>query len=136
MRYRVAKTKLVEWARNRPPGYADELAPAIVDGDADSVVYDTQHPAYQAALRKYLPARMRARTARRPQPPTLISGSRTTFDPVAAAEAQRRFAICKACEHSRDDGFACALHTGCCFGRWRAMPDSKCPKGKWEIDHG
>ncbi len=44
---------------------------------------------------------------------------------------KRRFEICKACELSQDDGFACKLYEGCCFGRWRSEPDNKCPAGKW-----
>jgi len=47
------------------------------------------------------------------------------------AEIKRRFAICKACEHSRDNGFACALHTGCCFGRFRSDLASLCPADRW-----
>ena len=47
------------------------------------------------------------------------------------AEIKRRFAICKTCEHARDDGFACALHTGCCFGRFRSDLASACPAGRW-----
>lgn len=52
-------------------------------------------------------------------------------DPVAIAEAQRRFAICKACEHSSDDGFACDLYHDCCFGRFRSGLDNHCPQQKW-----
>ena len=52
-------------------------------------------------------------------------------DPAIEAEAKRRFAICKDCQHSCDDGFACELHTGCCFGRWRSNPENHCPAGQW-----
>ena len=52
-------------------------------------------------------------------------------DPATAAEVQRRFDICKACEHSRDNAFACALHPGCCFGKFRGKAASRCPEGKW-----
>lgn len=58
-------------------------------------------------------------------------------EPSAKDRAARRFAICKTCEHSRDDAFACALYHACCFGRWRARPESQCPDNprKWEAGH-
>ena len=34
---------------------------------------------------------------------------------------KRRFAICKACEHSREGSFKCELRKGCCFGRFRPL---------------
>jgi hypothetical protein len=52
-------------------------------------------------------------------------------DPAAVAEAQRRFAICKTCEHSRDDGFACDLYHDCCFGRFRSAVLNHCSSKKW-----
>ena len=55
--------------------------------------------------------------------------SRRTTDPTA--ESKRRFDICKTCEHSRDDAFACALHHGCCFGKFRSKATSRCTDGKW-----
>ncbi len=57
--------------------------------------------------------------------------SPSSTDPAIDVEAKRRFAICKNCKHSRDDGFACDLHTGCCFGRWRSNPENNCPEGMW-----
>ena len=56
--------------------------------------------------------------------------------PALGREAQtelstRRYAICITCEQSADNGHACALYTGCCFGRWRTNPANKCPLGKW-----
>jgi hypothetical protein len=50
---------------------------------------------------------------------------------VSAKEAKRRFTICRACEHSRDDAFACNLHHGCCFGKFRSVEENHCPDGKW-----
>ena len=44
---------------------------------------------------------------------------------------QKRFEICKLCTQSKDDGFGCVHHVGCCFGRWRSQPENKCPEGKW-----
>ena len=38
---------------------------------------------------------------------------------AAVAEDQRRFAICKACDHARDDGFVCDLYHSCCLGKFR-----------------
>lgn len=43
-----------------------------------------------------------------------------------------RFAICRTCSNSLEAGFKCALHKGCCFGRWRSRPQSECPAGKWK----
>ena len=66
-----------------------------------------------------------------------VAGSQATAprrqqpDPAAVAEIQRRFEICKACEHLRDDGFACALHSACCFGRFRSDLANRCPAGRW-----
>lgn len=54
-----------------------------------------------------------------------------TADPAATAESKRRFAICKACEHSRDNGFRCILYKGCCFGKFRSVVANQCPDGKW-----
>ena len=52
-------------------------------------------------------------------------------DPAAVAEARRRFAICRTCEHARDDGFACDLYAGCCLGKFRTIATSHCPSSKW-----
>jgi len=52
-------------------------------------------------------------------------------DPAIIAEVQRRFAICKVCNHASDDGFACKLYTGCCFGRFRAVSSNHCPDKRW-----
>lgn len=45
--------------------------------------------------------------------------------------AKERFNICKQCDDSSDGGFKCKHHKTCCFGKWRAKPESKCPIGKW-----
>ena len=68
-----------------------------------------------------------------PEPPAPDAEAQTAAEAVVArlAEIKRRFAVCKACEHSRDDGFACALHTGCCFGRFRSDLANACPAGRW-----
>lgn len=68
-----------------------------------------------------LPPPVPAKPRPRPAPP----------DPAVAAEARRRYSICRTCEHARDSAHACALRRGCCFGRWRARPDSHCPAGRW-----
>lgn len=52
-------------------------------------------------------------------------------DPAAVAEAQRRFTICKTCDHSSDGGFACDLYHDCCFGRFRSAVANHCPSKKW-----
>jgi hypothetical protein len=75
-----------------------------------------------------------AREGVAPQPtPEPDAEAQAAAEAVVArlAEIKRRFAICKACEHSRDDGFACALHTGCCFGRFRSDLANRCPTGRW-----
>jgi len=46
-------------------------------------------------------------------------------------QAKQRFEICKQCEHSHNAGFGCELYKCCCFGKYRAKPESKCPKDKW-----
>lgn len=55
--------------------------------------------------------------------------------PIAAEDAtelsKARFEICKACDQSSEQGFKCALHKTCCFGRWRTKHESKCYQGKW-----
>jgi hypothetical protein len=59
---------------------------------------------------------------------TIASSDRLPAAKVPAnPEAQRRFEICKTCEHSENDGFKCRLRAGCCFGRWRSDPASACP---------
>lgn len=45
--------------------------------------------------------------------------------------SKQRFEICKQCSQSKDEGFGCAHHVGCCFAAWRGQPASKCPEGKW-----
>lgn len=42
-----------------------------------------------------------------------------------------RFEICKECPQAREEGFGCVHHVGCCFGRWRSQPESRCYLGKW-----
>jgi len=68
-----------------------------------------------------------------PEPPAPDAEAQTAAEAVVArlAEIKRRFAICKACEHARDDGFACVLHAGCCFGRFRSDLANACPAGRW-----
>jgi len=73
-----------------------------------------------------------ALTPRNVHPSNLIHRtSPKPSDPADIEEAKRRFAICIACEHARDDGFACDIYTGCCLGRFRAVAGSHCPAGKW-----
>ena len=45
--------------------------------------------------------------------------------------SKTRFAICKTCNKSGEQGHVCALHKSCCFGQWRSKPESKCYEGKW-----
>ena len=45
--------------------------------------------------------------------------------------AKQRFEVCKLCPQSKDAGFGCVHHIGCCFGQWRSQPGNKCPEGKW-----
>ena len=45
--------------------------------------------------------------------------------------ARQRFEVCKTCASSKDAGFGCVHHIGCCFGQWRSHPENKCPEGKW-----
>ena len=45
--------------------------------------------------------------------------------------SKQRYEICKQCEHSTQEGFGCEFYKRCCFGRWRANKESKCPEGHW-----
>lgn len=78
-----------------------------IDGEQQSIPFTSKPPSHTPRLSASLP------------------------DLAIEAEAKRRFTICMTCEHSRDDGFACEFHTGCCFGRWRSNPESHCPDGQW-----
>ena len=64
----------------------------------------------------------------RPQPDRGLAGQVDR----AGALGKARFEVCKGCAEAKQDGFGCRLHKGCCFGRWRARPESRCPLGKWE----
>ena len=68
------------------------------------------------------------------------TGRRVSASPSVVAAAPHpsdiervkiRFAICKTCEQAEREGFSCRSHEGCCFGRFRAKPESKCPRGQW-----
>lgn len=54
----------------------------------------------------------------------------------AAEISKKRYKICKQCLQGYDAGFQCQLHTGCCFGRWRANPKNACyaTPPKWEAE--
>lgn len=54
-----------------------------------------------------------------------------TIPSVSMSSAQMRYAACRACAESLDDGFSCRLVTGCCFGRKRADLSVRCPLSKW-----
>lgn len=47
--------------------------------------------------------------------------------------SKARFAICKTCEHTLQDGYGCTHWRGCCFGRHRFNPEAKCPKNLWPM---
>lgn len=50
---------------------------------------------------------------------------------ASIAESKRRFDICRTCEHSRDNAFACNLYPGCCFGKFRSNTNNRCLDGHW-----
>ena len=52
--------------------------------------------------------------------------------PVQARKTPPQRSLVRYSEHSLDEGFGCELYEGCCFGRWRAMPQSHCPDGRWQ----
>jgi hypothetical protein len=56
--------------------------------------------------------------------------AREAADPARVAEAKRRFEICKTCDRSTSF-HSCTLYQGCCFGRYRTEPQSRCPLDKW-----
>lgn len=53
--------------------------------------------------------------------------------PTISDLSKKRFEICKTCEESPEKGYRCKLYKGCCFWKWRAKPESKCPADppKW-----
>lgn len=51
--------------------------------------------------------------------------------PEVVSVASRRYAICKACTDSLQDGFGCRHYVGCCFGRRRSDPGFQCPRNLW-----
>ncbi|MFW6106666.1 MAG: hypothetical protein ACOC8H_00750, partial [bacterium] len=73
----------------------------------------------------------------RPETSSVVAGgqpSRPAAHVTLSADSTaliRPLRICKACEHSRDNAFACALHRTCCFGRWRSGPANHCPANLW-----
>ena len=97
---------------SRPWDFANPLALPPVPARSAS---EPSFPRPSPALRPGLPAEHSANSPNQ----------------ASAEEAKRRFAICRACEHSRDDAFACALHPGCCFGKYRTVTANHCPQGHW-----
>ena len=96
-------------AKHRPPGYLqDVLAHGTLSGDRLTLSDEV----YATLCAKYRVARQ----VSRPQP----------LNP-ATELAKRRFEVCKTCDQAKDQAFACKLHKGCCFGRWRSRPASQCP---------
>ncbi|MDD5677476.1 MAG: hypothetical protein PHW60_05715 [Kiritimatiellae bacterium] len=99
---------LHEVAPLRLPGYLDAVrARGRVEGDA--IILSDED--FDVLRRQY-------------QVPGIASEA---LGPVA----KQRFAVCKSCAQSKEAGFGCFHHIGCCFGRWRSQPESKCPEGKW-----
>lgn len=103
---RLKITTLEETAKSRPEGYLQEVCAA---GRIEAGCLWLSNEDY-AALR----VRFGGESAR-----------------PAVSMAQARFAVCKTCDKAMNSAFDCALHKGCCFGRWRADSANKCPKGKW-----
>jgi len=67
--------------------------------------------------------------------PTSQSVNEPAVTPEIVELSKQRFEICKTCKHATEDGHKCSLHKGCCFGRWRAQPENKCPVDppKWDV---
>lgn len=103
---KLTKQQIEVKSHIRPAGYVDDvLSAAQIEGDA---VYLDE--ADWARLRaKYQP----------------VADKVLNHDEIELAK--KRFEICKGCDNSRDNGFACKLHKSCCFGRYRANPANKCP---------
>ena len=55
-----------------------------------------------------------------------LSGKDPELVKMQSELSKQRFEICKACGHATENGHKCALHKGCCFGAWRARPESRC----------
>lgn len=114
---KLTKQQIEAKSHIRPAGYAEDvLSHGRAEGDA---VYLDE--ADWARLRaKYQPA------------------AETVLNYGEIEIAKKRFEICKGCEHSRDDGFACNLHKSCCFGRYRSNPANEClaDPPRWEAVKG
>lgn len=47
--------------------------------------------------------------------------------------SKSRYAICRSCSEALQDGFSCRLVSGCCWGRRRSDPSTKCPRNLWPV---
>ena len=103
---RIRLAALASATKARPPGYIDA---ALAAGYVEAGVLWLEDAAYAALRARFSPG----------------------APPVAAPVGAARFAVCKSCESSRDQGFGCIHHKSCCFGAWRSRPESVCPEGKW-----
>ena len=66
---RVPIGNLIRQADNRPPGYAAELKPALLRQEGDVLIFDTTHPAWQAAMKKYAALRQQGNPTQRTRKP-------------------------------------------------------------------
>ena len=101
---KIKISKLEETAKSRPEGYLDEF---LAHGHIESGFLWLNDDAYAALCARF--------------------GG--TIGPASIIRS--RFQICKSCPQSKDAGFGCTHHAGCCFGQWRRQLENKCPEGKW-----
>jgi len=47
-------------------------------------------------------------------------------------QIKKRFIVCKQCEHSLEDGFACALYNKGKFTEYRKGINNTCPDNQWD----
>lgn len=66
--------------------------------------------------------------------PAVVGSSSPSVKQTPSSNISKvRFEVCKTCSDSLQDGFACRLITGCCWGRRRADPTTTCPKNQWPL---
>ena len=96
-------------AKHRPAGYYDDV---VAHGTVEGTSLVLDDATFRQLCAKY-------------------RGSPMQQSSEAATLATERYAVCKTCDETLDNGHGCKLHAGCCFGAWRTDAANKCPKGKW-----
>lgn len=124
----LAKSYIDRVAVSRPRGYKTLLMSICLGETETTASFDENDPLF-LALRHHPqtahkvwsktggPVSRSAPRKAAPQQP---------IDEKLVEEVKRRWAICKACEHSENDGDRCRKYTSCCFGKYRGAAGSVC----------